>query len=227
MKISEMELPQHLYTKTTSPCGTDTKYSIPADKLVSWANEGRGDAINGLCHTVYERNLASINAWESDRMVELEDDLRKAGDGVDIHSRKYVNVKRHPTIREDVTKEAEIKRANAKERLAEHQTALEKLVQEARSCHRSPLRTGRGRYAPIPAYPWRHRCFCLLPTPLATGSWCISKRLISVPIGCLAELNPALIYPWSQVRVLVGPTISHKIHQPMALTRDLGPWSKP
>ena len=133
MKISEMELPQHLYTMTTSPCGTDTKYRIPADKLVSWANEGPGDAINRLCHTVYERNLASINAWESDRMVELEDDLMKAGDGVDIHSRKYVNVKRHPTIREDVTKEAEIKRANVKELLAEHQIALEKLVQEARS----------------------------------------------------------------------------------------------
>jgi hypothetical protein len=133
MKISEMELPQHLYTKTTSPCGADTKYRIPADKLVSWAEEGRGDAIIELCHTVYERNLASIIAWEHDRMVELEDDLMKAGDGVHIHSRKYVNVKRHPTIREDVTKEAEMKRVNAKERLAEHQIALEKLVQEARS----------------------------------------------------------------------------------------------
>jgi hypothetical protein len=133
MKISEMELPQHLYTKTTSPCGADTKYRIPADKLVSWAEEGRGDAIIELCHTVFERNLASIIAWEHDRMVELEDDLMKAGDGVHIHSRKYVNVKRHPTIREDVTKEAEMKRVNAKERLAEHQIALEKLVQEARS----------------------------------------------------------------------------------------------
>lgn len=132
MKTSEMELPQHLYTKTTSPCGTDTKYIIASDKLVSWAEEGRGDAINGLCHTVYERKIANINAWERDRMVQLEDDLMKAGDGADMHSRKYVNVKRHPTTREDVAKEAEMRRANAKERLAEHQIALEKLVQEAR-----------------------------------------------------------------------------------------------
>jgi hypothetical protein len=133
MKISEMALPQHLYTITSSPCGTDIKYRIPADKLVAWAEEGRGDAIPKLCQSVYEREIVSIDAWEHDRMVQLEDDLVTAGDGVDRHSRKYVNVRRHPTTREDVAKEAEMKRANAKERLAEHQLALEKLVQDARS----------------------------------------------------------------------------------------------
>ncbi len=132
MKTSEMELPQHLYTKTTSPCGTNTKYTIAPDRLVSWAEEGRGDAINGLCHTVYERRIASINAWESDRMLQLENEWMTAGDGEDMHSRKFVNVKCYPTTREDVAKEAEMKRANVKERSAEHQIALEKLVQEAR-----------------------------------------------------------------------------------------------
>jgi hypothetical protein len=133
MKISEMELPQHLYTKTTSPCGTDTKYTIAPDKLVSWAEEGRGDAINGLCHTVYERNIASIIAWERDQMTQLEDEWMTDGGDDDMHSRKFVHVKHYPTTREDVAKEAEMKRANAKERLAEHQIALEKLVQEARA----------------------------------------------------------------------------------------------
>ena len=133
MKTSEMELPQHLYTKTTSPCGTDTKYSIAADKLVSWAEEGRGNAIIELCHAVYERNLASINAWENDRMLQLEAEWMTAGDGEDLHSRKFITVKHYPTTREDVAKEAEMKRADAKERLAEHQIALEKLVQEAKA----------------------------------------------------------------------------------------------
>ena len=133
MKTSEMELPPHLYTKTTSPCGTNTKYTIAADKLVSWAEDGRGDAINELCHTVYERKIASINAWETDRMLQLEDEWMTAGDGEDLHSRKFINVKHYPTTREDVAKEAEVKRADAKERLAEHQIALEKLVQEARA----------------------------------------------------------------------------------------------
>jgi hypothetical protein len=132
MKISEMELPQHLYTKTTSPCGTNTKYTIAADKLVSWASEGRGKAINELCHTVYERKIASINAWERDRMLQLEDEWTTAGDGEDMYSRKFLNVKHYPTTCEDVAKDAEMKRANAKERLAEHQIALVNLVQEAR-----------------------------------------------------------------------------------------------
>jgi hypothetical protein len=133
MKISEMELPQHLYTRTTSPCGTDTKYTIAADKLVSWAGEGRGDAIKELCHAVYARNIASINAWERDRMLQLENEWMLAGDGEDIYSRKFVNVKHYPTTREDVAKDAEMKRANAKKRLDEHQIALETLVQEARA----------------------------------------------------------------------------------------------
>jgi hypothetical protein len=133
MKTSEMELPPHLYTKTTSPCGTNTKYTVAADKLVSWAEDGRGDAINELCHTVYERKIASINAWERDRMLQLEDEWTTAGDGEDMYSRKFVNVKHYPTTREDVAKDAEMKRANAKEQLAEHHIAIEKLVQEARS----------------------------------------------------------------------------------------------
>ena len=98
MKISEMELPEHLYTITTSPCGTDTKYRIPADRLISWAEEGPGDVIVDLCQTVYERNLASIDAWERDRLVQLDDDLMVAGDGEDRHSRKYLKVRRHPTF---------------------------------------------------------------------------------------------------------------------------------
>jgi len=132
MKTSEMELPQHLYTKTTSPCGTKTKYIIAPDKLVSWAEEGRGDAINRLCHTVCERKIASIDEWERDRILQLEEELMSAGNDEDIYRRKYVNVKHYPTTPEDVVREAELKRANAKERMTEHQIAVEKLVQEAR-----------------------------------------------------------------------------------------------
>ena len=128
-----MELPEHLYTITTSPCGNDTKYTIRADKLVSWADEGRGDAVIQLCQKIYERNLASIDVWERDRLVQLEDDLMTAGDGIDRHKRKYVKVKHHSTTCEAVVKEAEIMRVHAKDRLGEHQNALEKLVQDARS----------------------------------------------------------------------------------------------
>jgi hypothetical protein len=132
MKTSEMDLPQHLYTKTTSPCGTITKFIIAPDKLISWAEDGRGDAILDLCHTVYERKIASIDAWERDRIQQLENEWMTAGNDEDMHGGKYVNVKHYPTTREDVAKEAELKRANAKERMTEHKNAVEQLVLEAR-----------------------------------------------------------------------------------------------
>jgi hypothetical protein len=100
--------------------------------LVSWAEQGRGDAIYRLCHTVYERRLASINAWESDRIQQLEDELMLSGYDEDKSGCKYVNVKHYPTTLEDIMREAGLNRASVKERMTEHQTAIEELVQEAR-----------------------------------------------------------------------------------------------
>jgi hypothetical protein len=131
MKISELELPQHLYADTASPDG-DTDKLIAPEKLVSWAEQGRGDAIFRLCHSVYKRKLASINAWEKDRIQQLDDEMMAAGNEGDLSGGKYVNVKHYHTTREDVVREAELKRANAKESMSKHQTALEELVQEAR-----------------------------------------------------------------------------------------------
>ena len=132
MKTSEMELPQHLYTETTSPCGSRLKFIIAPDKLVSWAEEGRGDAISRLCHTVHERKISIIDTWESDRILQLEEEWMAAGNDEDLHGHKYENVKHYHTTREDVAREAELKRANVRKRMAVHQTEVEKLVQEAR-----------------------------------------------------------------------------------------------
>ena len=131
MKIPELELPRHLYAETTSPCGAVDKLVAP-DMLVSWAEQGRGDAIYRLCHTVYERRLASINAWESDRIQQLEEELMLSGYDEDMSGCKYVNVKHYHTTLEDVVREAELNRASVKERMTEHQTAIEELVKEAR-----------------------------------------------------------------------------------------------
>ena len=131
MKTSELELPQHLYAETTSPGGAMTRLIVP-DKLVSWAEEARGDAVVSLCHTVYERKLASISAWESERILQLHDEWMVAGNDEDISGSKYVNVKHYHTTREAVAREADLKRASVRERMPEHQTAIEELVQEAR-----------------------------------------------------------------------------------------------
>jgi hypothetical protein len=116
MKISKLELPQHLYTQTTADCGAAGELINP-EELVSWAEQGRGDAIFSLCHTVYERNLASIDAWERDELMSAS---------------KYAKVKHYHTTLEDVAREAEMKRANAKERMVKHQAAIEQLVEDAR-----------------------------------------------------------------------------------------------
>lgn len=132
MKTSEMGLPEHVYTRITSPCGSRIRYIIAPDRLVSWAQEGRGDAIVKLCHSVYERKLSSIDAWEHDRIQQLEKEWMEAGNDEERHARKYVTVKHYHTTREDVAREAERKRASVKKRMSAHQNAIEKLVQEAR-----------------------------------------------------------------------------------------------
>ena len=131
MKISELELPQYLFTDTTNTCDDSEKLIAP-EKLISWADQGRGDAIFALCHTVYERELASINAWERDRIQQLDDQLMAAGHDEDMTGRKYVNVRHYHTTREDVAREAELKRARIKDRMIHHQSAIEELVKEAR-----------------------------------------------------------------------------------------------
>jgi hypothetical protein len=132
MKTSELELPSYLYAEEATSPGGDMTRLIAPDKLISWAEEGGGDAIARLCHTVYERKLASIDAWERDRILQLEDEWMAAGNDEDMSGCKYVNVKHYHTTREDVARVAEEKRASIKERMTEHQTAIEELVQEAR-----------------------------------------------------------------------------------------------
>ena len=131
MKTSELGLPHYLFTVETSPCGTPNRLIVP-EKLLSWAEEGRGDAIARLCHSVCDRKLALIDAWESDRISQLEEEWRATGNDEDMSSCKYETVKRYHTTRENVAREAERKRASIKQRRTEHQTAIEDLVHEAR-----------------------------------------------------------------------------------------------
>ena len=131
MKITEMQLPLSLFTEAPGPDGTSTRLVVP-DKLVAWAEQGGGDAIARLCDTVYANRLASIDAWESERIRQLEDEMRDAGSDEVMHARKYQHVKHYHTTREDVVSEAEMKRAGIREHMIEHRAALEKLVQDAR-----------------------------------------------------------------------------------------------
>jgi hypothetical protein len=131
MKISELELPLSLYAETSGDEDPLTRPLAP-EKLVSWAEEGRGDAIIRLCHAAYEKRLAAIDLWEGERLRQLEEDLMDAGSQEGVQIRRYDHVKHYHTTREDVLREAEMKRASSRARMLEHRDALERLVQEAR-----------------------------------------------------------------------------------------------
>lgn len=131
MKINELGLPQSLFTESKTPGDTQARLIQP-EKLVSWAEEGRRDAIARLCRSDYVRELASINEWESERIRQIEEEWTASGNDDDIHGGKYVGVKHYHTTREEVAREAERKRAGVRERMTARQTAIERLVQEAR-----------------------------------------------------------------------------------------------
>ena len=57
MNTSELELPKHLYTEASSPCGSMKKVIFSPDMLINWAEDGRGDAITRLCHDVCEKKI--------------------------------------------------------------------------------------------------------------------------------------------------------------------------
>lgn len=131
MKTSELGLPPSLFSETTGDEDTQARLIAP-EKLISWAEEGRGDAIVKLCLVAYERRLTDIDAWESERIRQLEVDLREGGDTEFQQSRRYEHVKHYHTTHEDVIREAEMKRAGCRAHMFEHRAALERLVQEAR-----------------------------------------------------------------------------------------------
>ena len=55
-----------------------------------------------------------------------------AGHGEGVSAGKYMNVRHYHTTREDIVREAELKRARIKGRMVQQQSAIEELVKEAR-----------------------------------------------------------------------------------------------
>lgn len=135
MKTSELELPKDLYTEANSPCGTMTRFIIAPDKLVSWAESEQGDAILRLCNQACERKLKDIDAWESNRIMQLEGKCIAAGNDEGAYSLEDQGLteQSYHVVCETIAREAEMKRASIREGMSEHKNAVEKLVQDARA----------------------------------------------------------------------------------------------
>ena len=138
MNTTELQLPKHLYTETPSDCGTYKKVIVSPDMLITWAEDGRGDAISRLCYEACDRKIEAIDDWENNRILQLEDEWIAADNDEYAYSAEDEfddndeHVRRYHEACEAVAREAEQKRLRAREQITKHQSEVEKLVQEAR-----------------------------------------------------------------------------------------------
>jgi len=125
-------LPKHLYIDSTDPDGTVTKVTIAPDKLLVWSEGGRGDAVDKWCKQICDKKIVAISTWEDNRILQLEDDWVSSENDVEQEDEDEEEEHYHLAC-EVVSRDAEMKREVAREQMAEHKTAIEKLVRQAKA----------------------------------------------------------------------------------------------
>lgn len=144
MNTPELELPKHLYTDTADPDATATMDTIVPDKLIAWSEDGYGDAIDRWCKQICDRKIEAIEAWEDNRILQLEDEwisLEHDGDDDEYDEDQDEGEGHYHLACDAVNRDAVVKRDGARERMAEHKTAIEELVQQSRefiAAHQPP-----------------------------------------------------------------------------------------
>lgn len=136
MNTSEPILPEHLYIESTVHDGTATKVTVVPDKLIAWSEVGGGDAIDNWCKQICDEKIAAINTWEDDRILQLEDEWVSSENDVEEEDEDE-DEKRYHLACEAVSSDAKMKRAIAREQMAEHKAAIEKLVRQTRTFNES------------------------------------------------------------------------------------------
>lgn len=132
MNASDLELPLHLYTETTDPAGSVLpRVVLDADKLIAWSELGRGDAVEIWCKQFCDRELDAIDAWEDNRILQLEEEWMSIEKDVE-EEEEDEDENRYHLACETVAREADARRARARARMVEQRAAIERRVQEAR-----------------------------------------------------------------------------------------------
>lgn len=132
MNTPEPELPIHLYDENIPLDGNATRASFSAERLVAWSEQDRCDAIEKWCRQICKRKLEDIDAWEDDRILQLEDEWMSIEQEIE-EDEDDENEERYHRACDAVVREAAGKRARAREEMSQHSAAIEKLVQEARA----------------------------------------------------------------------------------------------
>jgi uncharacterized protein RhaS with RHS repeats len=128
METLDLELPLYLYTETTDPQGAATRITYTADKLVAWADGGRGDAIEKLCLQIYYRDVEVVRAWQEHQYLLLEETWAAIENGVDDAE----NENQYTLACDAVGREADEKCDVAGVRMEERKVGLVKLVQQSK-----------------------------------------------------------------------------------------------
>ncbi|MEZ5541487.1 MAG: hypothetical protein R3F42_05525 [Pseudomonadota bacterium] len=127
MSALELNLPPHLYVETKDQEGKVTGLELDADKLLTWAGHGHGNAIANYCREQLEREYQVIENWQERHLLRLDEQWLEAENGEDDD----VAETRYALACERVLGEAERRRELAAAHLAQRQSAIEQLVQEA------------------------------------------------------------------------------------------------
>jgi hypothetical protein len=130
MSALEQELPFYLYTEKKDPDGIVTGLNYKAEKMVAWADCGRGDAVDKLCEQFLERDLEAIEAWKDNQFLLLEETWVAVENGInDIE-----NEKQYELACDAVNREAEEKCKIAEQKKKQRKSDIEKLVMQSREC---------------------------------------------------------------------------------------------
>jgi len=149
MNTPEPLLPKHLYPDPTGPDGTASRLAYSHDKLLSWSEEGHGDAIDKWCKHVCDEKIDAINTWEDNQILSLEDEWASTERDVEEeYEDEDEDEIRYHLACEAVTGEAEKKREIAREQMAEHKAAIEKLVRQASTSSTPPLPPAQQSHLP-------------------------------------------------------------------------------
>jgi len=132
MNTSEPLLPQHLYSDSPEAHGTGSRLTFSPEKLIAWSEDGHGDAIDKWCKHICEKKIVEINTWEDNQILYLEDEWASTENDVEDEDEDEDENRFHLAC-EAVTREAQVKRDFAREQVAAHKAAIEKLVQQART----------------------------------------------------------------------------------------------
>ncbi len=130
MSALELELPFYLYTEKTGQDGSVKGLNYKAEKLVSWAENGRGDAVDKLCEQIHMRDLEVIEAWKDNQFLLLDETWVAVEDGIN----DAVNEKQYELACDAVHREAQEKGTVAGQKKQQRKSDIEKLVKQSREC---------------------------------------------------------------------------------------------